>query len=351
MVNLSQSFWQNKRVFITGHTGFKGAWLAIYLHHLGAKISAAALAPTSTPNMFTACQLAEKVHSQFIDIRNLTAIQEALTAFQPEIVFHLAAQALVGQSYADPIETYATNVLGTAHVLEACRQTSSVKVIVNATSDKCYDNKETQTAYKEDSPLGGYDPYSSSKACAELVSAAYRKSFFQQKIALATVRAGNIIGGGDWSMTRLVPDFIRSVQQNTPLSLRHPQAVRPWQHVLEPVFGYILLAEKLSANSQEFAQAWNFGPEETSCVPVEQVINKLIQFWGKGSFLHKPADFHEAQLLKLDSSKAKNMLGWKPRWNLNKALEVSTDWYQSFYKNEDIYQTTLKQIEMYEKSI
>lgn len=351
MVNISASFWQNKKILITGHSGFKGSWLSVYLDHLGAKVFGISLKPKTDPNMFLACDLEKKIKTEYLDIRDLSRLQTKFSNFQPEIVFHLAAQALVGQSYQDPIETYSTNILGTTHVLEACRKTPSVKVIVNVTTDKCYENKETNIAFQETDVLGGYDPYSSSKACSELISAAYRQSYFTDKIALATARAGNIIGGGDWTETRLIPDFIQAVQNNTTLSLRHPQAIRPWQHVLEPISGYLLLAENLWLNSKKFSMAWNFGPEESSCVSVEQVVRSLIKYWGRGSFSNLPADFHETKVLKLDSTKAKTMLGWKPRWSLNKALEMSLDWYQSFYRNEDVYSTTLKQIENYGKSV
>ena len=348
---VSPTFWQNKKVLVTGHTGFKGSWLVLYLHRLGAKVMGVALEPTTLPNMFSACQIEQKIQSQFLDIRNLEGLQKTFAAFQPEIVFHLAAQALVGASYENPIETYSTNVLGTAHVLECCRLTTSVRVIVNVTSDKCYENKENSLPHKEGDILGGHDPYSSSKACAELVSAAYQKSFFQQKTGLASVRAGNIFGGGDWTRTRLIPDFVRSVHENSPLVLRHPEAIRPWQHVLEPVYGYLMLAEKLWASPKEFSSAFNFGPEEASCVSVARVINKLIQIWGKGSFTKQNTQYHETQVLRLDSQKAKSMLGWKPHWSLDQALEMSALWYQSFYRNEDVYNTSIKQIETYEKQI
>lgn len=351
MVSLSPSFWQNRKVLVTGHTGFKGSWLSLYLHKMQANVLGLALEPSTNPNMFSACGLDKKIKSQIIDIRNLAALEKAVNDFQPEVVFHLAAQALVGESYTRPVDTYATNVMGTIHLLESCRKTSSVKVIVNVTSDKCYENKESQSAYQETDALGGYDPYSNSKACAELVSAAYRQSFFQSKLGLATARAGNIIGGGDWAPTRLVPDFVRSVKDKKPLILRNPKAIRPWQHVLEPVYGYMMLAERLWMKPKEFNGPWNFGPEESSCVAVENVVNKLIQYWGQGSFSHEISDIHETQTLKLDSVKAKNVLAWKPRWSLNKALEMSANWYHSFYNNEDMHSITLKQIETYEKSI
>lgn len=344
MVILSD-FWKNKKVLVTGHTGFKGSWLSIYLKKLGAEVLGYSLLPPSTPNMFSVCQLNEKVKSHIGDIRNLAELNDTLKTFQPEIVFHLAAQSLVLKSYKEPLETYSTNVMGTVHLLEVARKLTSVKVIINVTSDKCYEDKG-QIAYKESDALGGHDPYSSSKACAELVSTAYRQSF---SIPLSTVRAGNIIGGGDWAESRLIPDCIRSLAENKPIVIRNPKAVRPWQHVLEPICGYLQLAEKMWAAPKDLAGSWNFGPEADSFKPVEAIVDEMIQLWGKGSFTLEPSSQHETQILKLDSAKAKTALEWKPRWTLQQSLANLVDWYQRFYKNEDMYQVTLKQIEDYEK--
>ncbi len=353
MVNPTPAFWRNKKVLITGHTGFKGSWLALYLHHMGAKVLGYSLPAPSKPSLFEVCALDKKITSHIGDIRNFEELFETVKAFEPEFVFHLAAQALVRPSYENPLETYSTNVMGTAHVLETCRKVSSIKTIINVTSDKCYENNETGQLYKETDRLGGHDPYSNSKACAELVASAYRSSFFnnQPGKALASVRAGNIIGGGDWAHARLIPDCIQAVWQNNPIVIRNPQAIRPWQHVLEPVFGYTLLAEKLSQDPKKYSGAWNFGPEEASCRNVEEVVGKIINNWGSGSFSVTPSELHEAQTLKLDSTKAKTSLGWHPRWNLDKTVSVLVEWYQKFYKNEDMDKITLRQIEDYEKSI
>lgn len=353
MVNSSAHFWKDKKVLVTGHTGFKGSWLSVYLSNMGAKVLGYALPPPSNPSLFEVCKLDKKIKSHFGDIRNYAELFEVSKTFQPDIVLHLAAQALVRPSYEDPIETYSTNVMGTVHVLEVARKLPSVKVVVNITSDKCYENIEKPIAYKESDRLGGHDPYSNSKACSELVSSAYRDSFFckDPNKVLATVRAGNIIGGGDWAHARLIPDCIRSLQEKKDIVIRNPKAVRPWQHVLEPVFGYALLTEKLWSEPEKFSGAWNFGPEDASCVSVETVVDKMIKNWGSGSYSVTPSDLHEAQMLKLDSTKAKTSLGWRPRWDLNKTVESLIDWYQRFYNNEDMYKITTRQIEDYEKHI
>lgn len=353
MVNSSPAFWRQKKVLLTGHTGFKGSWLAIYLHSMGAKVLGYSLPAPSKPSLFEVCALDKKIQSHIGDIRNYNELYETVKKFEPEFVFHLAAQALVRPSYENPLETYSTNVMGTANVLETCRKVDSIQTIINVTSDKCYENNETGQLYKETDRLGGYDPYSNSKACAELVASAYRSSFFNNlpNKALASVRAGNIIGGGDWAHARLIPDCIQSLQDKKTIVIRNPKAIRPWQHVLEPVFGYTLLAERLSQDPKKYSGAWNFGPEEASCRNVEEVVGKIIKSWGSGSFSVTPSELHEAQTLKLDSTKAKTSLGWQPRWNLDKTVFVLADWYQRYYKNEDMDKITLKQIEDYEKSI
>lgn len=355
MVALSNSkvqstFWKNKKVAVTGHTGFKGSWLSLYLHKMGADVFGYSLAAKNQPNMYESCSLDKKIKSHIADIRNFCELEKTLTDFKPEIVFHLAAQSLVLPSYEDPVETYSTNVMGTAHVLEVARKSSSIKVLINVTSDKCYEDTG-ENAYKETDRLGGHDPYSNSKACAELISSSYRKSFFNKSgpVALSTVRAGNIIGGGDWSDYRLIPDCIKSLHDKKPIVIRQPKAVRPWQHVLEPVTGYLMLAEQMWTEPKKFSEAWNFGPNEESCKSVEQLVPLLIKQWGSGSMTVEPSAQHETQVLKLDSTKAKTRLQWKPRLGLEQTIENLTNWYQQFYKNEDMYQTTLKQIEDYER--
>jgi len=320
---------------------------------MGAQVLGYSLPAPSDPSLFAVCGVDKKIKSHLGDIRNYNELLEVTQKFEPEVVFHLAAQSLVRPSYENPIETYSTNVMGTVNLLETCRRLPSVKVMINVTSDKCYENNETAQSYKESDRLGGYDPYSNSKACAELVSSAFRSSFFNatpDKV-LATVRAGNIIGGGDWAYARLIPDCVRSLQEKGQIIIRNPKAIRPWQHVLEPVIGYTLLAEKMWNKPEQFSGAWNFGPEEDSCRPVEEVVQKIIKNWGHGSFEVVPSGLHEAQTLKLDSTKAKSSLGWRPRWNLNKSIETLVEWYQKFYSNEDMHKTTIRQIEDYEKHI
>lgn len=354
---ITASFWQGKKVLITGHTGFKGGWLALWLTKMGARVTGYALSPITQPNLFQTVKLDTHIENNIIaDICDYTSLLACFQQYEPEIVFHLAAQALVRYSYNAPVETYMTNVMGTVHLLEAARHTSSVKVIVNVTTDKCYENKEWGWAYRENDRLGGYDPYSSSKACAELVSQAYRQSFFNHHIALATVRAGNVIGGGDWSEDRLIPDIIRAWGKNQPVLIRNPEAQRPWQHVLEPLCGYLLLAKKLypdennSASSQKYTQAYNFGPNESDAQPVKWVLDKMALLWGDSvqwqqEKTHQP---HEAQLLRLDSSQAKQQLGWTPQWPLPVALKKTINWYQAFAQNTDMLSLTYQQIEAYE---
>lgn len=350
---INSQFWKNKKVLVTGHTGFKGTWLSLYLHKLGAQVLGYSLTPPSQPNMFSVCGVEKRITSHLGDIRNFLTLKEVFEQFQPEIVFHLAAQSLVRKSYEDPVETYSTNVMGTVNVLEVSRKLPSVKVVINVTSDKCYENKETQRPYTEDDEMGGYDPYSSSKGCAELVSRAYLRSFFESESnrAIASVRAGNIIGGGDWADNRLVPDCVRALNQKRTITLRNPDAVRPWQHVLEPIYGYLLLAQKMWNEPKIYSGPWNFGPNEDSCVTVKSVVSQVIEHWDSGTYEIVPTPLHEAQLLKLDSTKAKNGLGWQPKWDLSKTVQELVKWYQLYYKNEDMYQVTMRQIEDYERHI
>lgn len=326
------AFWAGRRVLVTGHTGFKGSWLLVLLDVLGAQITGVALEPDTTPSMFELIGGASLCDHHISDIGDAAAIETIFAQAKPEIVLHLAAQPLVRASYADPIGTYRTNVMGTAHVLEACRKTASVRIIVSVTTDKCYANDGRTEGYREDAPLGGHDPYSNSKACAELVSACWRDSFLGDRgIGLATARAGNVIGGGDWSADRLVPDAIRAFSARRALEIRNPQAVRPWQHVLEPLTGYLLLAEALAANPASFARGWNFGPAAADMASVREVIDLLAGHWGvTQKWTMQPGEHpHEAAMLTLDSSAAAEALSWRPRLSLDRALALTAHWYRA----------------------
>jgi len=326
--------YQNRSVLVTGHTGFKGSWLSLWLKELGANVSGIALAPETVPNHWDLLEL--EMPSHFADVRNTTEVHRLFTDIGPEIVFHLAAQPLVRRSYQDPLETWSTNVMGTANVLEACRQTASVKAVVVITTDKVYENQEWPWGYRENDRIGGHDPYSASKAATELVTDSYRKSFFNRPDSplLATARAGNVIGGGDWSRDRLIPDIFRAVKTGIPLEIRSPKASRPWQHVLECLSGYLLLGQKLLARQSEYAEAWNFGPEVDSNRTVEEVLTILQQYWTELSWeITAQPQPHETTLLYLDSAKAKARLGWEPVWTLQEALAATADWYQEFNSN------------------
>lgn len=340
---MSPAFWQGKRVFLTGHTGFKGSWLTLWLQQLGAQVTGYALAPNTTPNLFELAQMEEGITSHIADIRDIANLKTAMATCKPEIVFHLAAQPLVRLSYAEPRETYETNVMGTVNVLDAIRATPGVRAAVVVTSDKCYENRELGAAhsgYRESDPMGGYDPYSNSKGCAELVTAAYRNSFFhpdqrgKHGVAVASARAGNVIGGGDWCEDRLIPDFIRAIVNRQPLRIRNPHATRPWQHVLEPLSGYLLLAEKLATEGAPFASAWNFGPADNDAHPVAWIADRLTQHWGDGANwqLDGSDHPHEATYLKLDSGKARTQLGWRPRLTLDETLVWLVEWYQHWHQ-------------------
>lgn len=344
-------FWRGKRVLMTGHTGFKGSWLSLWLQSMGATLRGIALEPPTEPALFAVARVAEGMEHRITDIRDFVPVNAQMDEFQPEIVFHMAAQPLVRLSYSEPIETYTTNVMGTVHVLEAARHSGSVKAIVNITTDKCYENREWVWGYREDEPMGGHDPYSSSKGCAELVSSAYRKSFLQDAgIAMATARAGNVIGGGDWALDRLVPDTLLALEKCQPVQIRNPDAIRPWQHVLEPLSGYLLLAEKLHAQGQTFAEGWNFGPRDEDARPVQWIVQHLCSAWGQGaSWQLQPGNHpHEANYLKLDISKAKQRLNWAPRWSLDTALAHITDWHQAWLSGQDMRAFCLKQINQYQ---
>lgn len=355
-VQADSKFWAGKRVFLTGHTGFKGGWLALWLTHLGANVRGYSLDPYSSPNIFDVVRLGDEVEDIRGDIRDGASLDHALIDFAPEVVFHLAAQPLVRLSYEDPILTYETNVIGTARVLDAVRRSNSVRAVVSVTTDKCYENKEWIWGYRETDPLGGHDPYSSSKACAEIVSAAYRQSYFpadqlsKHGVALATARAGNVIGGGDWSHDRLIPDLVRGFLAGSPVPIRRPNAIRPWQHVLEPLGGYILLAEKLLSGNPKYATAYNFAPASDDAKPVRWIVDHMTRAWGGGAswFLDEDPSVHEAGYLKLDASRAHADLGWTPRLNLGNALDWLIIWYKAQNAGEDMRTLTLGQIKSYE---
>ena len=349
-------FWQDKRVFLTGHTGFKGGWLALWLKALGAKVSGYALPPASAPNLFEAARVGQALEHQIGDVRALAELRATMRACRPDVVFHLAAQSLVRQSYADPVETYATNVLGTVNLLEAVRQEPSARAVVIVTSDKCYENRERAEPYAEGEPMGGHDPYSSSKGCAEIVTAAYRASYFdparhgEHGVAVASVRAGNVIGGGDWAADRLIPDAARAADAGVAIRIRNPKAIRPWQFVLEPLHGYLLLAERLCSGGGAFAQAWNFGPADEDTRPVAEVMDRIAALWGGGLRWEpdRAGHPHEATLLRLDSRKARAELGWRPRLGLQQALQWTVQWYQAKQRGADMAQVTAGQIAAYQ---
>ena len=350
----NQDFWQGRRVLVTGHTGFKGSWLALWLQGRGAEVTGYALEPPTQPSLFEQARVEEGMTSVIADVRDAARLQEVLHAHQPEVVFHLAAQPLVRYAYEHPLETYATNVMGTAHLLEAARHTDSVRGVVVVTSDKCYENREWAWGYREDEAMGGHDPYSSSKGCAELIVSAYRRSYFSDGgavVAVASARAGNVIGGGDWAADRLVPDVMRAFLDGRAVRIRSPHAIRPWQHVLESLSGYLLLAERLCTQSgRTWAEGWNFGPAEGDARPVGWVVEHLAEHWGEGAewIDDSAADHpHEAHYLKLDASKARARLGWRPRLPLPEALRWTVAWYRD--QDEDPRRRTLKQIRRYEQ--
>ena len=346
---MNREFWRGKRVFLTGHTGFKGGWLALWLSEMGAHVHGYALEPANTPNFFTSANIENRLATSTIaDIRNAAALKQAMLAAKPEIVFHLAAQPLVRYSYLAPVETYSVNVMGTVNLLEAVRSVAGVRAVVNVTTDKCYENRERKEPYVEGEALGGYDPYSSSKACSELVTLAYRRSFMEGlSIALASARAGNVIGGGDWSEDRLIPDFLRAIDGGQTLMVRYPGAIRPWQHVLEPLSGYICIAERMIKDVR-FGQAWNFGPEDRDARSVEWIVNSLCRLIPGAAWQQVSAPQpHEASTLKLDSAKAHQQLGWRPRWDLDNALEKTVSWHQAWRRGRDMQAFSLAQVREY----
>lgn len=348
---MNREFWSGKRVFVTGHTGFKGSWLALWLADMGANVYGYALTPQTEPNLFTVSNLQDRMAcSTIANICDAVALNQAIQAAQPDIVLHLAAQPLVRYSYAAPVATYAVNVMGTVNLLEALRAVPSVKAVVNVTSDKCYENREWVWPYRENEAVGGFDPYSSSKACSELVTSAYRRSFFNDAgIHLGSARAGNVIGGGDWADDRLVPDFLRAWDAGKVLVIRSPLATRPWQHVLEPLSGYLMLAEKLYTCGANFAEAWNFGPEAADVRIVQWIVETLCgKIQGSAWRCDTASQPHEANTLKLDSSKARARLGWRPRLDLQTALGMTLEWHQAWKQGDNMAATTVKQIEAYE---
>jgi CDP-glucose 4,6-dehydratase len=352
-----RQFWQGKTVLVTGHTGFKGSWLTIWLQKMGATLIGFSRSIPTEPSLFNSTSIGKRIVNIEGDIRNLRNVRQVIDEYRPEIIFHLAAQSLVRKSYLDPIETFSTNIMGTVNLLEAVRLSTNTRVVVNITSDKCYENYEWLWGYRENERMGGHDPYSCSKGCAELITSAFRKSFFYgdsnnslSQVALATARAGNVIGGGDWAQDRLIPDFIRAITEKREIIMRNPMAIRPWQHVLEPLRGYLLLAERLYEHGENYAEGWNFGPADSDAKSVQWIVERLTERWGvqKNWKIDSCKKNHEAHYLKLDSSKAKTMLNWMPRWNLETALIKTTDWYKAFYNNVDPYEVTLRQINEYE---
>lgn len=349
MASVNSEFWFGKKVFLTGHTGFKGSWLSLYLGYLGSVVKGYSLPPHTEPSLFEVASVAEEVESEIGDIRDLERLIKSMKSFNPDVVIHMAAQPLVRESYKNPVDTYATNVIGTVHVLEAARSCQNLGSIVIITTDKCYENKEWHWGYREIESMGGHDPYSSSKGCAELVTSAYRRSFFYTNSTanVASARAGNVIGGGDWSSDRLIPDILRAFAKNESVLIRSPKATRPWQHVLEPLNGYLMLAESLYTHGSQFAEGWNFGPNDEDCRSVEWILNRMVAKWGKGAnwiLDTNNANPHEANFLKLDCSKAKQGLKWHPKYNLEETLGLIVEWHVSYQNGEDMREVCLKEI-------
>ena len=348
---IDSGFWKDKKVFLTGHTGFKGSWMAIWLSQLGAEVKGYALKPPTIVNLFNEAKVGNLIESEINDIRDFDKLIKSINDFSPDLVIHMAAQPLVRASYNKPLETYETNVMGTANLLQACCNLDSVKAVINITTDKCYENIEEDIGYKETDKMGGSDPYSSSKGCAELVTAAYRQSFYKNKdIGLASVRAGNVIGGGDWAEDRLIPDIFRAFELNKPVVIRNPKATRPWQHVLEPLSGYLLLAENLYKSPSEFSEGWNFGPHYDDVKPVDWILNYITKLSPNNSWqLDGSNNPHEANLLKLNISKAESKLNWVPTWNLDTSLEKIVQWQHAWNSGADMHKVCLAEIKQFIK--
>jgi CDP-glucose 4,6-dehydratase len=352
---VNKDFWKGKKVLITGHTGFKGSWLCMLLNLMKADVYGYALAPNTNPSLYKLTNIDQIVSSTIADIRDFDFLLKTINEIRPEIVIHMAAQPLVLESYKNPRETYEINVMGTVNLLEAVRYAESVRIVLNITTDKCYENKEWPWGYRENEPMGGFDPYSNSKGCSELVTSSFRRSFFNyhnptdHKVNIATARAGNVIGGGDWAKDRLIPDFIRAITQGEQLKIRSPYSIRPWQHVLEPLRGYLILCEKLYNSGSDFADAWNFGPDDNDARNVEWISKTLCEFWGNNASYSIEDNLmpHEANYLKLDCSKAKSLLGWYPKWDIKSALKSVVDWNKSYLNNSDMREVSVGQIEQY----
>jgi CDP-glucose 4,6-dehydratase len=350
MRTVNRTFWKGKRVFLTGHTGFKGSWLSLWLEDMGAVVRGFSLEPYTEPSLFEVAKVSLGIESEIGDIRDYEKLKSSLESFSPNIILHLAAQPLVRDSYEDPLGTYETNVMGTANLLQASRWLSDLKSIVVVTTDKCYENREWEWGYRENEAMGGFDPYSSSKGCAELVTSAFRRSFFQSTdVAIASARAGNVIGGGDWSKDRLIPDVLRSYNQGDLVVIRNPKATRPWQHVIEPLSGYLILAEELYNRGSALAEPFNFGPRDEDCQSVESILNTINVNWEDcpGWKLDDQANPHEARFLKLDISKAKDKLNWTPKWNLESTIKRIVDWNKAFNRQEDMRQYCINEIKSY----
>jgi CDP-glucose 4,6-dehydratase len=350
---ISHKFWKGKRIFLTGHTGFKGSWLSLWLFSLGADVKGYSLNPQTSPSLFNEAKVDSIVNSKIGDIRDLKTLSKSMEDFNPDILIHMAAQSLVRYSYNNPVETYEVNVIGTVNVLEAARGCPNLKAIINVTTDKCYENDNRVQGYKENDVIGGYDPYSSSKGCSELVTSCYRRSFLQEKkVGLASVRSGNVIGGGDWSDDRLIPDILRAFELNEPVIVRNPNATRPWQHVLEPLSGYLILSQKLYNDFKEYSQSWNFGPDDKDVRPVNWILDHMVSSWPDASWnIDNSVTPYESALLKLDTSKAREKLNWKPLWKLEKSLERIIYWHKAWKSDEDMQLLCLSEIKDYMKDM
>jgi CDP-glucose 4,6-dehydratase len=351
---VNSSFWRGKKVFITGHTGFKGTWLTLWLLEMGAIVNGYSLEPNTKPSLFVECDIQENMKSEIGDIRNLSQLTKSILNFNPDVIFHMAAQPLVRFSYIEPVLTFETNVMGTVNVLEAARKCKNLQAIVSVTTDKCYENKEWIWGYRENEPMGGKDPYSSSKGCAELVTAAYRTSYFNNIDTpnIASVRAGNVIGGGDWAIDRLIPDILKSFEKSIPVIIRNPNAIRPWQHVLEPLSGYLVLAEHLFESGNDYSEGWNFGPKDGDSKTVSWILDSMVKKWGNGASwqLSEDGNPHEANFLKLDCSKAAMKLNWQPKWDLDYTLDLIINWHRNYLEGNNTKKQCLIEINKYQSS-